>query len=627
MTAATADPSVIGLIPEAASHSFRTASMASLSGEFNFQQFTDAGVTLVSGRVYTYAPGTTTHKTAYTDAAGAVPHTYTSDGAGGQYIALNSRGEMPAPLFLSSGGYDIALKRADGTSVWTRRAASLNDYADTIDAAVRADLLDTTDVAKNDALLGVKRTNTGAVATTQHAINERAVLSVFDFMTAAQIADCQSATPTLDHTTAWTAWSTAVQASKGRIGYIPAGTYLIDSWTVNTYGARFIGEQRSAVTLTHGVKIKARSTVTNFVDFSGADDGELSYVELDGNNKATNVFRMSTQTFGFRSHHMSIGGAVNGGINCNLSGATTNTQVAEMSFYDLFLSGSGSRAGTGASGITNLKINSNQTLVMCFHRLMAMGSDAGGTDVGTNISIPLGTVTFYTPFFTRVGTFDMRIGDGGSGGGSITIVDGRSESTTADSIYVDGGSADVTLVNYVHATSAMTGLTLTANFTGRATVIGGQQYNTTNSSATAQVVLINMKTLSGGVIGGAYADRIVYIQDSISVSARRASRQQTVTYSASITLAANQYDRHFIQVTNGTAFTINAPSGPTAHQTIVIDIRNASGGAMGAITWNAVFKMAGAFTNPANNKRRKIAFTYDGTNWIEEWRMAADGDV
>lgn len=90
---------------------------------FSIQEFSDAGLPLALGRLYTYTTGTTTQKTAYTDPAGLVPHTYTSDGLGGQYIGLNSRGELPAPLYLlADSGYDLALKRADGSSVWTRRA-------------------------------------------------------------------------------------------------------------------------------------------------------------------------------------------------------------------------------------------------------------------------------------------------------------------------------------------------------------------------------------------------------------------------------------------------------------------------------------------------------------------------
>ncbi len=95
---------------------------ASLAGYFNLQSLTDAGALAVGGRLYTYTQGTTTQKNAYTDVAGAVAHTYTSDGIGGQYIALNARGELPAPLYLTSGAYDICLKTSAGATVWTRRA-------------------------------------------------------------------------------------------------------------------------------------------------------------------------------------------------------------------------------------------------------------------------------------------------------------------------------------------------------------------------------------------------------------------------------------------------------------------------------------------------------------------------
>jgi hypothetical protein len=100
---------------------------ASQPAYFNLQEFSDFGVPLVGGRLYTYAQGTTALKTGYTDPAGAVPQTYTADGVGGQYIALNARGELPAPLYLTTGSYDIALKRADGSTVWTRRADPSGD--------------------------------------------------------------------------------------------------------------------------------------------------------------------------------------------------------------------------------------------------------------------------------------------------------------------------------------------------------------------------------------------------------------------------------------------------------------------------------------------------------------------
>lgn len=100
---------------------------ASQPAYFHLQEFADIGVPLVGGRLYTYTQGTTALKVAYTDPAGAIPHTYTADGIGGQFIALNARGELPAPMYLATGSYDIALKRADGSTLWSRQADPVGD--------------------------------------------------------------------------------------------------------------------------------------------------------------------------------------------------------------------------------------------------------------------------------------------------------------------------------------------------------------------------------------------------------------------------------------------------------------------------------------------------------------------
>ncbi|MDB5994590.1 MAG: hypothetical protein JWP42_1726 [Pseudomonas sp.] len=136
---------------------------ASLSGVFNLQEFTDLGALAVGYRLYTYAAGTTTLKVAYTDAAGLIPHTYTSDGIGGQYVALNARGELPAGLFLAAGGYDLALKTAAGATVWTRRASGGDNSSDTL----RADLA-STDSGKGATL--VSRLGGGTVQDTITAL-------------------------------------------------------------------------------------------------------------------------------------------------------------------------------------------------------------------------------------------------------------------------------------------------------------------------------------------------------------------------------------------------------------------------------------------------------------------------
>lgn len=154
--------------------------MASLSGVVNHQHFTDLGFLFSGGRLYTYLPGTTTHTNVFTDSGGVTPHTYTSDGGGGQFIELNSRGEVPGNIYVPSGGVDFTLKTAAGATVWTKRAIGSADASTTIDTAVRADFASTADVSKGDALVGVKRTESGAVAKTLHTWTMERPLSVKD---------------------------------------------------------------------------------------------------------------------------------------------------------------------------------------------------------------------------------------------------------------------------------------------------------------------------------------------------------------------------------------------------------------------------------------------------------------
>ena len=120
---------------------------------------------------------------------------------------------------------------------------------------------------------------------------------------------------------------------------------------------------------------------------------------------------------------------------------------------------------------------------------------------------------------------------------------------------------------------------------------------------------------SSAVKVGANANRVLLASEGTVV---------TLTYSASITPALVDGSRFTIAATNTTAYTINAITNALPGAVVTFDILNSSGGTMGAITWNAVYKLAGAFTNPANTKRRTITFWNDGTDWVEVSRAAAD---
>jgi hypothetical protein len=95
-------------------------------------------------------------------------------------------------------------------------------------------------------------------------------------------------------------------------------------------------------------------------------------------------------------------------------------------------------------------------------------------------------------------------------------------------------------------------------------------------------------------------------------------------YDASIDIDAAAGSTFLIVATNNAIFTVANPTNPTSGQQIRIRIKNTSGGALGAVTWDTAFKLGAAWTSPANGYSRSIDFEYNGTNWVEATRSAAD---
>lgn len=101
---------------------------------------------------------------------------------------------------------------------------------------------------------------------------------------------------------------------------------------------------------------------------------------------------------------------------------------------------------------------------------------------------------------------------------------------------------------------------------------------------------------------------------------------QTPTHGAALRPAPNQGGYCRIRVTDAKTLTINAPSASLAGTDLTFEITNATAGALGAIAWDRAFRLAGALPSPAAGKIRTITFTFNGTNWIERGRAAADID-
>lgn len=100
-----------------------------------------------------------------------------------------------------------------------------------------------------------------------------------------------------------------------------------------------------------------------------------------------------------------------------------------------------------------------------------------------------------------------------------------------------------------------------------------------------------------------------------------------LVYGASIAIDAKLGNRFTVTVTDGNAFAFANPTNPpdtTRGQDLSITIRNTSGGALGAGTFGTAYKVSGNVAATATGNNRTIQFTWNGTNWVEIFRTAAD---
>lgn len=100
-----------------------------------------------------------------------------------------------------------------------------------------------------------------------------------------------------------------------------------------------------------------------------------------------------------------------------------------------------------------------------------------------------------------------------------------------------------------------------------------------------------------------------------------------LVYGPAIAIDASQGDCFVVSVTDAVAFVFGVPSNappPGFIQTMSIRIRNTSGGVHGAGSFNAIFKTSAAVPAIANGFSRTFSSQWDGTNWVEVFRTAAD---
>ena len=187
-----------------------------------WQFFTNSGVPLAGGLLYTYAAGTTTPAATYTTSVGNVANT--------NPIVLDSAGRTPAQIWLdSASSYKFILRDSTGVLIWTNDNISGGTSASAVSYSPTGNFTATTVQAALDELAAstganIVKYNQGATGAVTRTVKSKLqdTVSVKDF---GAVGD-----GTTDDTAAIQAAVDALsQAGVGGVVRLPAGTYKVTS--------------------------------------------------------------------------------------------------------------------------------------------------------------------------------------------------------------------------------------------------------------------------------------------------------------------------------------------------------------------------------------------------------------
>jgi hypothetical protein len=283
----------------------------------------------------------------------------------------------------------------------------------------------------------------------------------------------------------------------------------------------------------------------------------------------------------------------------------TNSNVASL-LLDLQIAGVSKFSVRKDGALVGATIASGQTLTLTGATI------AGQPTWSSNQAITLSTAA--QPNVTSVGTLTALAVSG-------TITAATIDSGSAASVFLQTNSG----TQVIEAVNGTAGTHLTVTPGASQVSLAGSGSNALNlQGGSCQILLGGGGT--GSISGTNYNVNTTFtmlgqlkMSGAPFIHARNAP-----TYSASITPNCNIANLFDITATNGSNFTINPPTGPVDGMVINICIRNASGGALGVVTFNnPAFKMS-AFQAPATGFSRSYLFKYDGSNWVEIQHSSID---
>ena len=214
----------------------------------------------------------------------------------------------------------------------------------------------------------------------------------------------------------------------------------------------------------------------------------------------------------------------------------------------------------------------------------------------------------------------------GNGGGNNSFRGLFAEANANKDIIIQTGSNDNAFYNLT--TSGIIDLQGTA---ARNQFIGGLLGDVVLGSSTNYNLLQSTVIISGGSLTDNSATtrylNVTGLGGTFIVNRVRGGSSTGhigTNWGSTINILNTQANTHTVPATTNDNRTIGNPESLVAGQRITIRIKNTSGGALGTISFDTLYKLGAAWVNPANGFSRTIGFVCDGTNWIEVERTAVD---
>lgn len=220
-----------------------------------WQFFSDNGVPLAGGKLYTYAAGTTTPLATYTSSTGATPHA--------NPIVLDSAGRVPSEIWLtSSASYKFTLKTPANVEIWTKDNIPGISTAADLTAAIAAVYADLASHAagKGASLIGLVQGGT-----VQNGIRQ-------------VTPDMEGAVPNVNSDGAMTTWSNANNyEALGGLAYQTTVTMFpqVQGQVIDGEGGTLTNTNTTNISVNDQPNITTMVGYTNFIS-----DNQLTFYSI-----------------------------------------------------------------------------------------------------------------------------------------------------------------------------------------------------------------------------------------------------------------------------------------------------------------------------------------------------------